>query len=111
MGVDQSELTEMLFRRAQASGSSPEQEMQHMIEHNHASEWMSEIRRSKVLGSIVNEATVTDTDGNAVDVASIRPDGTLAEPAEGDVAAEAPTQDDSVAEAEAEAKAEETEEK
>lgn len=34
-----------------------------------------------------------------------------AEPAEGDVAAEAPTQDDSVAEAEAEAKAEETEEK
>ena len=33
------------------------------------------------------------------------------EPAEGDVAAEAPTQDDSVAEAEAEAKAEETEEK
>ena len=34
-----------------------------------------------------------------------------AEPAEGDVAAEAPTQDHSVAEAEAEAKAEETEEK
>ncbi len=84
VGVDQSELTEMQFRRAQASGSSPEQEMQHMIEHNHASEWMSEIRRSKVLGSIVNEATVTDSEGNVVDVASIRPDGTLAEPAEGE---------------------------
>ena len=59
-----------------------------MIEHNHAGEWMAEIRRGKVLGSIVEEATVTDTDGATVDVAAIRPDGTLAEPAED--AAEAP---------------------
>ena len=88
VGVDQNELTEMLFRRAQNSGTSPEQEMQHMIEHNHAGEWMAEIRRGKVLGSIVEEATVTDTDGATVDVAAIRPDGTLAEPAED--AAEAP---------------------
>ena len=93
VGVEQAELTEMLFRRAQQSGSSPEQEMQHMIEHNHAPEWMAEIRRSKVLGSIVSEATVTDTDGNVVDVTAIRPDGTLAEPeAETEEAAEAPAE-------------------
>lgn len=78
VGVEQQELTEMLFRRAQASGSSPEQEMQHMMEHNHAPEWMAEIRRGKVLALMVNEATVTDTDGNTVDVAAVRPDGTLA---------------------------------
>ncbi|QIK71152.1 trigger factor [Propioniciclava coleopterorum] len=92
VGVDQSELTEMLFRRAQASGSSPEQEMQHMIEHNHAGEWMAEIRRSKVLGSIVGEATVTDTDGAVVDVAAIRPDGTLVEAAADESAEDAPAE-------------------
>lgn len=68
VGVEQGELTEMLFRRAQASGQSPEQEMKHMLEHNHAGEWMSEIRRSKVLAAIVAEASVTDTDGNVVDL-------------------------------------------
>lgn len=80
VGVDQGELTEMLFRRAQASGQSPEQEMKHMLEHNHASEWMSEIRRSKVLATIVSEASVTDTDGNVVDVSDSVVEGAEEQP-------------------------------
>lgn len=90
LGVDQQELTEMLFRRAAASGSSPEQEMQHMLEHNHATEWMQEIRRDKALRLIVSEAVVTDADGARVDVAAVRPDGTLEESAEAPAPAKKP---------------------
>ena len=90
LGVDQQELTEMLFRRAAASGSSPEQEMQHMMEHNHASEWMQEIRRDKALGLIVSEATVTDADGHPVDVSAVRADGTLTGPDDEQPSEEAP---------------------
>lgn len=78
--VEQAELTEMLFRRAAQNGTSPESEMQHMMEHNHTGEWMQEIRRTKALRKIVAASTITDEAGAPVDIASVRPDGTLAEP-------------------------------
>ncbi len=85
IGVDQQELTEMLFRRAAQNGSTPEAEAQHMMEHNHAPEWMQEIRRNKALQTIATAATITDTDGETVDVSGVNADGTLADPeAEGD---------------------------
>ena len=55
LGVEQQELTEMLFRKAPQNGTSPEHEMQHMMEHNHTPEWMQEIRRDKALRLIVRE--------------------------------------------------------
>lgn len=81
VGVEQNELTEMIFRRAASSGNSPEQEMQHMMEHNHAAEWMGEIRRGKVLRMMVDEASIADEAGAPVNVAAVRPDGTLDEDA------------------------------
>ena len=81
-GVDQTELTEMLFRRAAQNQTSPEQEMQHMMEHNHATEWMQEIRRNKALQAILSEATITDADGAVVNVAAVRADGTIDESVE-----------------------------
>lgn len=69
IGVEQEDLTEHIFRKAQQNESSPEQEMQHMMEHNHLPEWMTEIRRGKALEYIVSQATVTDADGNVVEVA------------------------------------------
>lgn len=77
--VTQQELTELIFRRAQQSGTSPEQEMQHMMEHNHAPEWMGELRRGKILREVVLESTVTDTNGNVVNVAAVQSDGTIDE--------------------------------
>lgn len=79
VGVEQNELTEMIFRRAAGSGNSPEQEMQHMMEHNHAAEWMGEIRRGKVLRLMIDEATIIDEAGAPVDLAAVRPDGSLDE--------------------------------
>ena len=53
-----------------------------MMEHNHAPEWMGEIRRGKVLREVVAGAVVTDSDGNVVNVAAVRPDGTIDETVE-----------------------------
>ncbi len=68
VGVEQADLQELLVRKAYQNGSSPEQEAQHMMEHNHIGAWMQEIRRNKALGLIVAEAKVTDSDGNPVDL-------------------------------------------
>jgi trigger factor len=78
-GISQEDLSELLMQKAAQNGTSPEQEANHMIEHNHTAEWMGEIRRGKALGSIVDQATVTDTDGNKVDLSQLRSDGTEAD--------------------------------
>ncbi len=70
VSVEQADLSELLVRKAAQSGSTPEQEAQHMMEHNHIGAWMQEIRRNKALGLIVAEATVVDADGNPVDVSA-----------------------------------------
>lgn len=79
IGVEQNELTELLFRKAQENGTSPEQEAQHMMEHNHLPEWMQEIRRGKALAAMVKRATVTDSEGNTLNLDRMRPDGSLGE--------------------------------
>ena len=82
IGVEQTDLTEHIFRRAQQSGSSPEQEMQHMMEHNHLPEWMTEIRRGKALQQIVEAATVTDSEGNTIDLKALAEEPVEDEPVE-----------------------------
>ncbi|MGK2309169.1 trigger factor [Cutibacterium sp. V970] len=79
IGVEQNELTELLFRKAQQSGTSPEQEAQHMMEHNHLPDWMQEIRRGKALASMVGAATVKDSKGETLELDRIQPDGTIAD--------------------------------
>lgn len=74
VGVDQADLSEMLVRKAAQNGSTPEQEAQHMMEHNHVPAWMKEIRRNKAMALIVGKAKVVDTDGKPVDVAAATPE-------------------------------------
>ncbi|RMB57806.1 trigger factor [Tessaracoccus antarcticus] len=66
--VSQQELTELIFRKAQENNHSPQDEINHMMEHNHMGDWMQEIRRGKALASICAAATVVDTEGNTVDM-------------------------------------------
>jgi trigger factor len=82
LGVDQSELTEHMVRRAQQSGEDPQTYANHMFEHNHIPELVGEIRRGKALAALVEGATVTDASGNAVDLVHLRPDGTIGDPAD-----------------------------
>lgn len=65
--VSQQDLTEMIFRRAQQNNTSPQDEVNHMMEHNHMTEWMQEIRRSKALAAICAAATVEDINGVVVE--------------------------------------------
>lgn len=87
-GVEQQELSEHLVRRAQQSGQDPQQFANHMFEHNHVPELMQEIVRGKALGHIVESATVKDASGNVLDLANLRPDGTIGDPQEPSVDAD-----------------------
>ena len=79
IGVDNQELTMLIYRKAQENGTTPEQELSHMQEHDHMGEWAGEIRRGKALGLIVAGATITDADGKPVDLAHLNADGTINE--------------------------------
>ncbi|MGO4256691.1 trigger factor [Marmoricola sp. RAF53] len=79
LGVEQQELSQHLFRRAQQSGQNPDEFMKHMVEHNHIPEMVAEVVRGKALALIVESAKVTDESGNHVELKLLRPDGTIGE--------------------------------
>jgi trigger factor len=80
--VDQNDLTQHIFRRAQEEGTAPQQVIEHMQEHpHHIDEYMLEIRRGKALATIVEAATVTDSNGDVVELDRIQSDGSLSDPA------------------------------
>lgn len=87
IGVEQAELSQHLFRRAQQSGQNPDDFVKHMVEHNHIPEMVAEVVRGKALALIVEGAKVTDTAGAHVELKLLLPDGTIGEPV--DEAAEA----------------------
>lgn len=71
--VAQQELTELIFRRAAESQTTPQEVVNHMMEHNHMGEWMQEIRRGKALAAICEAATVIDSEGNPIEMAPEEP--------------------------------------
>ena len=80
--VEQNDLTQHIFQKAQEEGTPPQQILAHIQEHpHHVDEYMLEIRRGKALAAIVEAATVTDSNGDVVEIARIQPDGSLADPA------------------------------
>ena len=79
VAVTQDDLTEFIVGKAMEDGLTPDQEAQHMMEHNHLPEWAAEIRRRKALDQMVQQAGVKDSDGRKIDITRIRPDGTLVE--------------------------------
>ena len=82
LGVDQNELTQPIFQRAQQSGQNPDEFARHMVEHNHIPEMVSEVVRGKALATIVDTAKVTDESGSHVELKLLQPDGTIGEPVE-----------------------------
>jgi trigger factor len=89
IGIDQNDLTQHILRKAQAERTSPQEIANHLQEHpHHIDEYAQEIRRGKALALIVEAATVTDTNGNVVDLAGLQADGSLGEVDEADEADE-----------------------
>lgn len=77
-GIDDAELSQHIMRRAQQSGQDPNSYIQHIMEHNHVPEMMSEVLRGKALASLVESATVKDASGNVLELSRLRADGTVA---------------------------------
>ena len=80
IGLEDSELTDHVMRRAQQSGQDPNSYIQHVMEHNHVPELMAEVIRAKALANLVESAKVTDASGNIIDLAALQADGTVEEP-------------------------------
>ena len=78
-GIDDNELSQHIMRRAQQSGEDPNSYIQHIMEHNHVPEMVSEVLRGKALASLVEGAKVSDMSGNVIDLARLQADGTFAD--------------------------------
>ena len=82
IGVNEGELQAHLMQRAQQSGQNPQEFIQHMLEHDHIPEMVSEVVRGKALATIVEAAEVTDASGNHVELKNLQPDGSIGDPDE-----------------------------
>ena len=87
-GIDDSELSQHIMRRAQQSGEDPNSYIQHIMEHNHVPEMVSEVLRGKALASLVESAQVSDKSGNVIELSKLQADGSIASD-EAEVPAEA----------------------
>ncbi|QEV06373.1 trigger factor [Streptomyces prasinus] len=104
LNVNQEELTEHLMRRAASSGMSPDQFAQAVVEGGQVPLLVGEVARGKALASVVEKATVKDTNGEIIDLEDEEEDETAEAPV-ADAADETPADD------KAEAKAGKAEEK
>ncbi|MET9129581.1 trigger factor [Streptomyces antibioticus] len=68
LNVNQEELTEHLMRRAASSGMSPDQFAQAVVEGGQVPLLVGEVARGKALATVVEAATVKDTNGEIVDL-------------------------------------------
>ncbi|MDX3802983.1 trigger factor [Streptomyces sp. AK04-3B] len=68
LNVNQEELTEHLMRRAASSGMSPDQFAQAVVEGGQVPLLVGEVARGKALATVVESATVKDTNGEVIDL-------------------------------------------
>ncbi|BBZ51820.1 trigger factor [Mycobacterium heidelbergense] len=81
--VGQTDITERLVMAARQYGVEPQQLLAYLREHNQLSAMFADVRRELTLAAVIDAATVTDTDGNAIDTSEFfgrRPEGDEAEP-------------------------------
>ncbi|WP_162460904.1 MULTISPECIES: trigger factor [unclassified Mycolicibacterium] len=102
--VGQGDLMERIALMARQYGIEPQQLIQILQQNNQLPSMFADIRRGMTIAAVVHGATVTDTDGNAVDTAEFfGPAGGADAEAADEADAEAPAADEAPAE---EAKAE-----
>ncbi|MDO9379064.1 MAG: trigger factor [Nocardioidaceae bacterium] len=95
IGLEESELTQHILRRAQQAGTDPQEYAQHAMEHNHVPQLVSEVVRGKALASVVEAATVKDQSGDVVELARLQADGTYSDEADDAEQDETPDTDES----------------
>ncbi len=70
VGVNDTELTQEVIRRAQAQGAQPREYAERLQRQGQLPMVVADIRRGKALALAVEQATVTDTAGNPVDLST-----------------------------------------
>jgi trigger factor len=95
IGIQDDELSQHIFRRAQESGQDPNSYIQHIMEHNHVPEMVSEVLRGKALAQLMQQATVKDASGTVLELGKLRADGSIAD--DEDEAADASSDEDAKA--------------
>jgi trigger factor len=69
--VGQDDLTERLLSTSQQYGVEPQQLFAYLQENNQLPSMLADVRREVAIKAVVRAATVTDTDGNAIDTSEI----------------------------------------
>lgn len=69
--VGESELSNWLMQQAPRYGMAPDALAQALVESGQVSMALSDIRRSKALALVLENATVTDAEGNAIDLTAL----------------------------------------
>lgn len=67
--VSQDELTQQILIQAQRYGMSPQEFIQQLTQANQVGAIYADVRRNKALNEIVDDVSVTDTNGDTVDTA------------------------------------------
>ncbi|MGB7449513.1 MAG: trigger factor [Ornithinimicrobium sp.] len=86
--VEQSELIEYIMMTAQQYGMNPNEFAQKIDQENQVPAMMTEVARRKALAEVLEQASVTDTDGNTVDLSDLEEDDAEAEETETEVVQE-----------------------
>jgi trigger factor len=71
VSVGESELSNWLMQQAPRYGMAPDALAQALVESGQVSMALSDIRRSKALALVLENATVTDSNGDAVDLQAL----------------------------------------
>jgi trigger factor len=69
--VGQDDLTERLLATSRQYGIEPQQLFGYLQENNQLPAMFADVRRELAIRAVVEEATITDTDGNAIDTGEI----------------------------------------
>jgi len=99
IGVSDAELTERIIYQAQRFGISPDEYVKRAQESGQLAAIFADVRRGKALASVVRKATVTDSEGTAVDLDELfgRPDESAAVPLVEDTSEESAVDEGAVA--------------
>jgi trigger factor len=93
--VGQNDLTERLVLMSRQYGLEPQQLLQYLQENNQLPAMFADVRRGLTVAAVVHGATVTDTDGNAIDTTEFfGPSGAQAEEADAEDSDDASTESD-----------------
>src|SRR5688572_7382111 len=93
--VDNEDLSVQIMAQAQRNRMSPEQYAQQLQQGGNIADFVADVRRTKALAQLLEEATITDASGNVVDLEALRPKTVAA----GDQAANDEAEDEDVTDA------------